>query len=97
MAEQSGSERAISAVVRGRVQGVGYRFTAQRVGHRLGLDGWVRNERDGSVTVRAQGVDAVVDRFIGFLEEGPPAARVQTVTVNDEPIDTTLSGFTVRY
>ena len=97
MAEDSGSTRAISAVARGRVQGVAYRYTTQRVGERLGLVGWVRNERDGSVSVRAQGDSAVISRFIDFLEEGPPAARVEVVAVNEVPIDPRLSGFTVRY
>ena len=96
MAEDSGSARAISAVVRGRVQGVAYRYTTQRVGERLGLAGWVRNERDGSVSVRAQGDSAVISRFLDFLEEGPPAARVHTVAVNEVPIDPHLAGFTVR-
>jgi len=96
MPEHSRSKRAISAVVRGRVQGVGYRFTTQRVGQRLGLAGWVRNESDGSVSVRAQGDESAISRFVGFLEEGPPAARVQAIAVNEEPVDPALSGFTVR-
>jgi acylphosphatase len=97
MAEDPGSKRAISAVIRGRVQGVGYRFTTQRVGHSLGLAGWVRNESDGSVSVRAQGDRAVVSRFVDFLEQGPPAARVQDVAVREETMDPLLTGFTVRY
>ncbi len=97
MADDSGSTRAISAAVRGRVQGVAYRYTTQRVGERLGLVGWVRNERDGSVSVWAQGDSAVISRFIDYLEEGPPAARVQTVAVNEVQFDRHLAGFTVRY
>lgn len=42
----------------GRVQGVGFRYTAIRAANSLGVSGWVRNERDGSVTVEAQGSDA---------------------------------------
>ena len=97
MKDHAGTKRAITAVVTGRVQGVGYRYTTQRVGQRLGLVGWVRNEADGSVTVRAQGDSETVSRFIDFLDEGPPAARVETATVTDQPLDRDLSGFRVSY
>ena len=97
MAEQTGDERAVSAVVSGRVQGVGYRFTTQDVGSRLGLQGWVRNQRDGSVLVWAQGNRGVIARFLGFLEEGPPAARVRAVDTTEQDLDGALVGFTVRY
>ena len=97
MADDEGAWRAIEAVVSGRVQGVGYRYTTQQVGRRLGLAGWVRNDIGGSVTVRAQGRDEVVSRFVDFLREGPPAARVSTVDVNEASVDQTLTNFTVRY
>ena len=97
MADDSGRERAISAVVTGRVQGVGYRFTTQSVGSRLGLTGWVRNQHDGSVLVWAQGSREVIARFVGFLEKGPPAARVRAVDTTEQSVDPALDEFTVRY
>jgi acylphosphatase len=55
-------QRAISATVRGRVQGVGYRYSVIRVAHELGLVGWVQNTPNGSVKTWAQGHEAVVAR-----------------------------------
>ncbi len=88
---------AVIATVSGRVQGVGFRYTTQRVGARLGLDGWVRNQHDGTVQVHVQGAADVVDRFIEFLKEGPPAARVIGVEVSEVSADTDLTGFSVTY
>ncbi len=87
--------RAVDATVTGRVQGVGFRFTTQRVASALGLEGWVKNQSDGSVRTWAQGDSSVVDRFLGFLEEGPPASRVAAVAVTEVPPDSGLTGFHV--
>jgi acylphosphatase len=65
--------------VRGRVQGVGFRWWVQREGSRLGLDGWVRNRKDGSVEVRARGEGGPLDRLAERLAEGPPASSVAEV------------------
>ena len=90
------STRAITATVSGRVQGVGYRYSAHRVGMQLALEGWVRNEFDGTVRTWAQGTPDAVARYLGFLEEGPPAARVESVSVTEVSPDPDLSGFRVR-
>ncbi len=81
----------------GRVHGVGFRYTTQRIGSRLGLTGWVRNERDGSVLIHAQGSEPVLDEFIKAIEIGPPAARVAAVTVTQTTFDGELTGFSVTY
>jgi acylphosphatase len=76
------TEKAIEArrfVVRGRVQGVGFRWFVEREAHILGVAGWVRNNHDGSVEVLAQGTR---DQLLGLrsrLREGPRAARVDEV------------------
>jgi acylphosphatase len=67
------------ASVRGRVQGVGFRAFAAREARRLGVNGWVRNEYDGSVSVEAEGDDQAVEAFLGWLRHGPPSARVTAV------------------
>jgi acylphosphatase len=70
---------ARSFVVRGRVQGVGFRWYVEREAHMLGIAGWVRNNHDGSVEVLAMGTR---DQLLGFrsrLREGPRAARVDDV------------------
>ena len=66
-------------IVRGRVQGVGFRWYVEREAHMLGIAGWVRNNHDGSVEVLAIGTR---DQLLGLrsrLREGPRAARVDDV------------------
>ncbi|MDX2343284.1 MAG: acylphosphatase [Acidimicrobiia bacterium] len=89
--------KAITAAVAGRVQGVGYRYTTQRVAADLGLDGWVRNQQDGTVSVMAQGPPTAVRRLVAFLEQGPPAARVTSCEVNECPPNPDAAGFSVKY
>jgi DNA ligase D-like protein (predicted 3'-phosphoesterase) len=72
---------AIRAVVRGRVQGVGFRDAAVRRAHELGVMGWVRNAEDGSVLVHAEGEEAAVEELAEFLREGPSGAAVSEVEV----------------
>lgn len=83
--------------ITGRVQGVGFRHHTRQAARRLGLDGWVRNEPDGSVEVRAAGDPESLDRFEEELRRGPRAASVDDVEVEElgEPGD--WVGFSVRY
>jgi len=74
-----GETTAMRAVVRGAVQGVGYREATVRRARRLGAMGWVRNEEDGSVCVHAEGPERAVEELVAFLGEGPRAARVAGV------------------
>ena len=66
-------------VVRGRVQGVGFRWFVEREAHMLGIAGWVRNNHDGSVEVLAMGTREQLVGFRSKLREGPRAARVDGV------------------
>lgn len=66
-------------VVRGRVQGVGFRWFVQRAGQRLGLGGQVRNLGDGSVEVHARGPAQALEALERALWEGPPTSRVDEV------------------
>jgi DNA ligase D-like protein (predicted 3'-phosphoesterase) len=70
---------ALRAVVRGEVQGVGFRDAARRRARDLGVMGWVRNGEEGEVLVHAEGSEAAVEELVAFLEEGPPAAQVAEV------------------
>jgi DNA ligase D-like protein (predicted 3'-phosphoesterase) len=80
-APEGGDATAIRAILRGQVQGVGFRdVTSQRAGG-LGVMGWVRNAEDGSVHVHAEGPEPAVEQLLSFLREGPPAARVTEVEV----------------
>jgi acylphosphatase len=70
-------------VVRGRVQGVGFRWFVEREAHILGIAGWVRNNADGSVEILAMGSG---DQLLGLrsrLRQGPRAARVDDVQEAD--------------
>jgi acylphosphatase len=65
--------------VTGRVQGVGFRAFVMARARELALDGWVRNDPDGAVTVLAAGAPAALERLAAELAQGPPAARVAAV------------------
>ncbi len=83
-------------LIRGRVQGVGFRYFADSVAAREGLHGWVRNLPDGGVEARVEGDAEAVERFERAVRHGPPAARVDEVEVEDEVPHGRETGFTVR-
>ena len=68
-------------VIHGLVQGVGFRYSLQREALRLGLVGWVRNRRDGTVEAIACGSESAVQAMVSWAHRGPPAARVESVVV----------------
>lgn len=86
-----GEQRAVRARVSGIVQGVSYRVWTRGEAMRLGLRGWVRNERDGSVTALIAGTDAAVTAMIERLWQGPRGALVSKVEIeeagDDAPAD----------
>ena len=77
----------IRIVVRGAVQGVGFRDETVDRARREGVLGWVRNAEDGTVSVHAEGPGAAVERLVDFLETGPPAARVESVEVEAAKVE----------
>jgi len=88
--------RRLVAVVRGRVQGVGFRAATREVGCRLGLRGWVRNRFDDTVEVAAEGDDPALERLQAFLKMGPSLARVTNVDVFWEPATGELGAFEIK-
>jgi acylphosphatase len=80
-------------VVHGVVQGVGFRWFVMREAHRLDLRGWVKNLRDGSVEVVADGAARSLRELHSVLHEGPSAARVTGVEKSDVPHDVALPNF----
>ena len=88
--------RAIEVRVRGRVQGVFYRGSAQREAQRLGLVGWAQNMSDGSVRLRAQGPASAVDSLLAWCRLGPSEAEVTDVEVSEVDPDPALAGFLTR-
>ena len=67
----------------GHVQGVFFRAWTLQQAHMLGLKGWVRNRRDGSVEVEAHGADAAVEALIEKCRQGPSNARVERLNVEE--------------
>jgi acylphosphatase len=65
--------------IRGRVQGVGYRAWVEHEALRRGLDGWVRNRRDGNVEAVLAGPPDAVTAMVAACRRGPPSARVEAV------------------
>jgi acylphosphatase len=93
------TEKATQArrfVVRGRVQGVGFRWFVEREAHVLAVSGWVRNNADGSVEVLAQGTR---DQLLGLrsrLRQGPRAARVDDIEESEVGPVAGLSSFRIE-
>lgn len=82
--------------ISGRVQGVGYRFFAQRAARELGLSGWVRNLADGCVECHASGSVQDLEAFEVRLRKGPRLAEVSSVEVQEAAADGDSSGFHIH-
>lgn len=87
--------QAVRLVVRGRVQGVGFRYFVVREAGRLGLAGYARNLDDGAVEVYAEGARARLEALCAELERGPAAARVTRVEARYGPARGGHHGFGV--
>jgi acylphosphatase len=83
-------------VVRGRVQGVGFRAFVNHGANALGVRGWVRNTDDGSVEVLAMGNQEQINELTAMLHRGPRFSEVRTVEETEAALIQS-SGFTVRY
>ena len=95
----SPTEKPIEArrfIVRGRVQGVGFRWFVEREAHILGIAGWVRNNHDGSVEVLAQGTRDQLSGLHSRLREGPRAARVDEVEVSEASAAAGMNSFRIE-
>ena len=75
--------RRVHVYVSGVVQGVYYRASTQREAERLGLHGWVRNLHDGRVEFEAEGPERDVEALLSWARQGPPAARVDHLQIEE--------------
>ena len=86
-----------SIKITGLVQGVFFRDHTRQKAQELGIKGWVRNEKDGSVSILAQGSKAGLDEFIEWCKKGPDSAKVENVEVVwREPADV-MAGFEISH
>jgi acylphosphatase len=93
------AEKSVEArrfVVRGRVQGVGFRWFVEREAHILGIAGWVRNNADGSVEVLAQGSRDQLSGLRTRLRQGPRAARVDAVEESEVRLAPGITSFRIE-
>ncbi|HET7750836.1 MAG TPA: acylphosphatase [Terriglobales bacterium] len=94
--DNSAAPQARRFVVRGRVQGVGFRWFVEREAHMLGVSGWVRNNADGSVEVLAMGTREQLSGLRSRLQQGPRAARVDAVEEKDTQPVAGLNSFRIE-
>ena len=83
-------------LVRGRVQGVGFRYFTQAAAVRAGVGGWVRNNLDGTVEISAAGEAEALLRLEQEIRRGPPGARVDQVAICDDPAAPADAYFAIR-
>ena len=89
--------KARCILISGRVQGVGFRWFAERLAVEHGVDGYVRNLADGRVEVLAQADDKVLDAFCEMLREGPPFSRPEELSLKTVPVNSEIRGFHIRF
>ena len=83
-------------IIEGRVQGVGFRYSAKRTAEALGINGWIKNDPNGSVSIKAEGEEKKLNQFIDWCKQGPPGAIVQNVKANETP-EEHFKGFNIKY
>ena len=87
---------AFSALVKGKVQGVGFRLSSAQEARRLKLGGWVKNTHRGDVELWAEGSRPSLERFATWLRKGPPYSRVDAVEL-EEQVPRGYGGFDISY
>ena len=88
--------KATRLLIRGIVQGVGFRYFASRAARELGLSGWVRNLTDGRVEAVASGPPEAMRDFVTRMNRGPRGAQVLAVECLDAELEEAVRGFEIR-
>jgi acylphosphatase len=79
-------KRSYKIIIRGKVQGVSYRFNAQAIAHKYDLTGFAKNQHDKSVLIHAEGEEEHVNRFIEWCHTGPRLADVTEVNAEEQEV-----------
>ena len=97
MPKSSEALKCAHAFYSGRVQGVGFRLTAEEVAQQFGIVGWVRNLRDGRVELVAHGGETILARFLDVLRTGPMRNFIQRVELSWSAPSDSFDEFKIRY
>ena len=89
--------KRVHAFYSGRVQGVGFRITAEETAHGLGIVGWVKNLRDGRVELIAEGDQAALEQFLDTIRSGPMKNFITQVEISWSNATETFDEFEIRY
>ena len=84
-------------LIKGRVQGVGFRVNTRRQARKLGLTGWVRNLANGDVKVVAEGEQSDLKQLVSWAQTGPSMAHVNDVKENWKESNDEFSTFSIKY
>ncbi|MBI4669288.1 MAG: acylphosphatase [Elusimicrobia bacterium] len=91
------AKKKASLIVRGLVQGIGYRYFVQKTAGSFGLGGWVKNRPDGAVELQVEGEDEKIDEFIGALRHDHPWAKVKNVEIDWRPCNGEFKTFEITF
>jgi acylphosphatase len=83
-------------LIKGRVQGVGYRMSTQIAAQKIGLTGWVRNLSDGQVEIVAEGHLIQLKQFVDWAWQGPRFAEVLDIKINEQPVSGEFETFEIH-
>ena len=86
---------AVKIIIKGRVQGVSYRYFALKQAETFNISGWVKNDDNGDVNAYAEGDREDLDQYIKYLKRGSVFARVDEVILNWEAEDKTYNDFRI--
>ena len=84
-------------LIKGRVQGVNFRYNIQRRANALSITGWVKNLANGDVEVVMEGEEDKVNELIDFCKHGPTYAHVSDIEINEEKFVGEFNGFEIRF
>jgi len=90
-------KKRVHLLIRGLVQGVGFRFFAYRVATDLGITGFVRNLPDGAVEILAEGEEDALRRFVEYMKGGPRSAVVESVEENWAESQEEFTSFSIKF
>jgi len=87
----------IHAIIKGKVQGVCYRMETRRAAIKMGVNGWVRNLKDGSVEAVFEGDESAVNQLLKWCWQGPASAKVENIETQKEDYLNEFNSFDITY